>query len=956
MADDVGSLVVRIEAQMQNFEAGLNSATEKMNGFHSTMLGVAKAIAGAFIIHEVADFFKSTVEEAGKSQETLMQLSAVLKSTGGQAGVTAESATGLAESLSGVTKFSKDTVLGAENMLLTFTNIGKDVFPQATTAVLNMSTALGQDLKSSSIQLGKALQDPVAGATALQRVGVKLTEAQKEQIKAFVASGNTMAAQKVILKELDTEFGNSAVMAGQTFPGKLAILSNKFDELKISIGNKLIPVLADMVDWFSAKLPTAQEFVSNAFDKIKGAIGFVTDNANVLIPVLGGIATAFLAQGIINTVADFMEAYRLATETATAAQWLLNLAMDANPIGIIALAIAGLVTALVLLYNNNETVRKGLTTAWTSIKETASIVFDALGKYVNYLVGVFDFAWPYIKEIVRVSVNELVVIISGLLIYFHGITEFINGIFKGDWNRAWNGIKEIFRGIWQTIVAIISPASIQLAFNLVKIAIIAKLGEWKTAIISWFDTTKTNIVTKFGEWKSEVENWFKSIPKNITDKLTEWKTALILWFNNTKIDIITKFDEWWISIGKWFESIPKKITDQLVEWKNALVKWSEEQNKENIRQFGEWWNDIKTWFESIPKKITDQLVEWETVITKWFDDTRKTIVKKFGDWETDIKKWYEDTKKEIVTKLNAWWTSMNQWYDDTKTNILKKHDDWWNGIKKWYQDTLKNILAELDDWWKGIGPKFTDMGKKSIENLEKGNNDKKQEFTDNLGQLMVDGIKGAAKVAFIAIIAAGEESIKTYIKTVKAMDTDVKDAFVYVWSKGITYIEGLATEALTWGKNIVEGLWNGVNGAAGWLQQKMQSFANSILAAMRSALGVQSPSKKAMEIGEYIGQGLAIGIGNQAGNVSSAMKKLTSGTGGGINLGAVTGSLNLSSGTQSTSNKQSSAMVGQKNNYAGMISGNTFIVRNDNDIHAIAREIFNLSKQKARGSGVVYPS
>ena len=114
-----------------------------------------------------------------------------------------------------------DQIQSGENMLLTFTNVrnevgkGNDIFNQATSTVLDMSVALGQDTKSSAIQLGKALNDPVKGVTALQRVGVTFTAQQKDQIKTLVDSGNTLDAQKIILRELDKEFGGSAAEQGR---------------------------------------------------------------------------------------------------------------------------------------------------------------------------------------------------------------------------------------------------------------------------------------------------------------------------------------------------------------------------------------------------------------------------------------------------------------------------------------------------------------------------------------------------------------------------------------------------------------------------------------------------------------------------------------------------------------------------------------------------------------------
>src|SRR5690348_10210996 len=179
----------------------------------------------------------SVFDETEQAQASMAQTVAVLKSTHDASGETAQAVADLATQYSHLTLFSDDTVQAAENMLLTFTNIGHNIFPQATKTVLDMSQALGQDTKSSAIQLGKALNDPIQGITALQRVGVTFTDSQKALIKSLVDSGNTAGAQKVILQELQREFGGSAEAAGKTFPGQLQILKQSLDDVKQKIGD-----------------------------------------------------------------------------------------------------------------------------------------------------------------------------------------------------------------------------------------------------------------------------------------------------------------------------------------------------------------------------------------------------------------------------------------------------------------------------------------------------------------------------------------------------------------------------------------------------------------------------------------------------------------------------------------------------------------------------------------------
>lgn len=149
----------------------------------------------------------------------------------------------LASSFQQTTRFSDEAIIAGESMLLTFTKIGKDVFPLATQTMLDMSQALGQDLKGSAIQLGKALNDPIRGITALRRVGVAFSAEQEKQIKLLVSQNKLMEAQKIILNELQTEFGGSAEAMGSTFNGALVRIGNLFSDLLEKFGDPIIKAL-----------------------------------------------------------------------------------------------------------------------------------------------------------------------------------------------------------------------------------------------------------------------------------------------------------------------------------------------------------------------------------------------------------------------------------------------------------------------------------------------------------------------------------------------------------------------------------------------------------------------------------------------------------------------------------------------------------------------------------------
>lgn len=243
------------------------------------------------------------VSSAAESEQAMAQLDAVLKSTGGAAGMTRDELTNLADALQKVTVYDDEAIIGAESLMLTFTKVSKEVFPEAIATVLDMSTALGQDLQSSTIQLGKALNDPIKGITALSRVGVSFTETQKETIKAMVETGDVLGAQKVILAELAGEFGGSATAAADTLNGSIEQLGNSFGNLMEAIGAALLGGEADggglkgfiqdvrdtvdsITDWIEAN-PT----LATTLTTVAASVGAVLLVVGPLLTLFGNIAS-----------------------------------------------------------------------------------------------------------------------------------------------------------------------------------------------------------------------------------------------------------------------------------------------------------------------------------------------------------------------------------------------------------------------------------------------------------------------------------------------------------------------------------------------------------------------------------------------------------------------------------------------------------------------------------------
>jgi hypothetical protein len=275
-------------------------------------------LAGAFGGFIGLQVFSSFIDQARESAKIGRVTAQVIQSTGGAAHVTAAQVGDLATSISNKTGADDEAVQSGENMLLTFTNVrnevgkGNDIFNQASAAAVDLAAAMNhgevtqEGMKTSSIQLGKALNDPIKGVTALQKVGVTFTAQQKEQIKAMVQSGNIMGAQKIILGELNKEFGGTAKAAADPMQRLSVIMGNLAEQ----IGGAVMPAIDEFANFMANTGAPAISAVVTGLTKI-------SPEAYVAAAGLLGIVKAISIGK--NVAGDFKTA---TTALGTAMRWM----------------------------------------------------------------------------------------------------------------------------------------------------------------------------------------------------------------------------------------------------------------------------------------------------------------------------------------------------------------------------------------------------------------------------------------------------------------------------------------------------------------------------------------------------------------------------------------------------------------------------------------------------------
>jgi Prophage tail length tape measure protein len=477
--DEASNVAQGIDKSMAGLSSSADAVSTKFSAFNGIAAGALQAVGGALTnlvgqgFSALSGVITSSIAESQGWQSALAQTEAVVKSTGGAAGFTAAQLGDMASAMSasaGKSMFSDDAILGAENVLATFTQIKGVNFTDATSAILDVSQALGQDLQGTAIQVGKALNDPVQGISALSRVGVSFSEDQKAAIKALVETGDVAGAQQLIIAELNKEFGGSAAAAVDTYAGRQAVLTEKMNDAKQRIGDALLPVLTQLTDVFVTKLlpyvdQGAQMFAtfisSLPVDQIEAFMGTIATGVDSAI---GGFDEFKLSiEEALETMAESETAMSLANAFENIGTVLMtvgsSIATNVQPLLLqLWYSFNAIVDALAPVYEAMSAVfaDPAVLSALDGLVQIASllgqVVFAGLAAYVQILADAF---MTHLMPGIQTAMTVISTVINAVFPVVKGILESLVLYLNGDTTGAMTKLSETFSTVWENIKKVV---------------------------------------------------------------------------------------------------------------------------------------------------------------------------------------------------------------------------------------------------------------------------------------------------------------------------------------------------------------------------------------------------------------------------------------------------------------------------------------------------------------------
>ena len=710
----LATLIVDLQANTSNFHAGLAGAKSDIEGFAFQAASGMNAIGGGLLAGVgiaataigvgLAGAFKSVMDETNIYQKAQAQTEAVLKSTGGVAGVTADMVTQLADKYSGLTLFQDDVVQGGENLLLTFTKINQDIFPQATGLMLDMSQALGQDLKSSAIQLGKALQDPVLGMTALRRVGVDFSAEDKKIVEQMVKTGHTAEAQKYIMAELTREFGGSAEAAGKTFAGQLEILGHQLNDTKQSIGMAMMPALTQLAQFLNTEFnkPEAQEFMKN----LAKSVG---DFAETVVSKLPGVIQWF------QQVFGWLEENKgiligvFAALGSTIALFVWTTVIPAFIALLPAIAVMALIgVAAYLLY-------QAWTTNFGGIQQKVAEVWAFLQPILKDL-------WSWLQNNIPIALQKLSGFITNVQATFAGIGSQISAWFSENQGlistyaaaieKAFTIIGQVFinnilpaiLGLWNVVSPILSGL-VTLILGTVKLFMQISLGDWAGA----WNTLKETVVSvgmALGTAVINLLNWIAGLFGTSLSGIGQW-------WSNTWKGLLTNLQTIWGNITGWFSEASNAVISPFAQlWENVLLP-ALQAVYNFLGPFINLWNAIGDLFSTvIGIALTAVAGIWQNVLLPAIMLVVDFIAGiAMAVWDRLLVAWnlildiILSVTAVIISALRTAWQPIADAIDVTRSSVEKVSgsisttlQSAWSGLVSYYQSNIKPMFIWLNEY------------------------------------------------------------------------------------------------------------------------------------------------------------------------------------------------------------------------------------------------------------------
>jgi acid phosphatase family membrane protein YuiD len=808
--------------------------TEKKFGFLAARTGGLTAgmtagfgkIAGAMVAVASVQVFKGFIDEARESRKVGALTESIIKSTGGAAKISAKQVGDLATAISNKTGVDDEAIQSGSNLLLTFKNVrnevgkGANVFDRATEAAVDLSAAGFGDVNSASKMLGKALNDPLKGLTALGKAGVTFTEDQKKQIATLVETGKTLEAQKIILQEVESQVGGAAAAAADPMAKLGVIIGNT----KEAIGTAFLPMIDKTATALGKFIPDAlgkasmglkamgaafrgEGITSDGFVGVMEQIGVTAGRVfnvfkTVALPRLRDLG-GFLTDKIVPSLGDFLG---FITKWPVKVISGLRTGFTTGDWGSLGKAIGG-----------------GLITAVRGIGDGIDKIGSAIG-------GLID----------RIDWGKLGSKIGGAL----------RGVFRNvDWGQVGDALGD-------SVVTIFKRAT----------TLGEKIGNaFRTLMdkVDWNSVGRdsTNAIGRFVsgvDWGSVAKSLGQALLKSM-----KVNAKIGLTINDSVVDLVEGMvAELGKAIGKWFAGAGSWLLQKGRDLVSGLKGGASEQA-----------SGIGSWFT---RNLITPVTGAFTGAGKWLLRHGRDLITGFKDGVWDFAKGLDDwMTRAPVAKLIAPWHAAGKWLLGPGKNVIAGLISGVGSAAKNLGNWVgRNVISPVVGGFSKAGSWLVQNGKNLVAGLQSGISSIARGIGNWVGRNVISPTVSGFTRAGTWLVQHGKNFVAGLKSGISSIAGSIgRWAYDRVIVPVVTPFGKAGTWLATHGANMIAGLKNGVVGQmktiASWIKAQV---VDPIIKATKHFFGIKSPSKVFEGIGGHLIGGLMKGLG--AGRGSAIAKKV----------------------------------------------------------------------------------
>lgn len=462
--------------------------------------------------------------------------------------------------------------------------------------------------------------------------------------------------------------GTTAEEAGTTISGSWSSVQALFENILTKVGSKLAPTVMgflqqlsdwmETIDWdafamsvgdalqrvfdwiqkidFTTFFEKGMDGVENFLEKLGGLIEDVPKIIQTFkdwSPLIAGVAAGFVTlkvamaiSSLIDAISKSWNAYKKSEEGATIAQWLFNAAMDANPAVFIISIIAGLVVALITLWNTNDGFREAVTNAWEKIKDVFGTVIEAIKGFFTGLVDSIKQAWENIKSAISEKIDAIKETVTNV---FTAIADTVSAV----WETIKNAVQVAIMFIGEIISA---------AFQIITMPWMFIWENCKEYIITAWEFIKNAVSIALNAISTTISNIWNAIVGFLTPILEGIKNTFTTIWNTIQSVISTVLNTIQTTVTTIWNAI-KSVISTVLNAISAVVS----SVLNNIKSaFTSAWNSIKSTVSNVINGV-------KSTISSGLNAAKSTVSNVLGAIRDKFSSIFESAKNIVSSAINT---------------------------------------------------------------------------------------------------------------------------------------------------------------------------------------------------------------------------------------------------------------------------------------------------------------